>query len=391
VIDDRSPDRLLQSVKPEDLKVYLRDRGWTEVSSQKNYMIKYKSPNPIRSDGRYISLFVPKDENLTDYTDTIDYALRVISAFEKRAYKDLLNQILSFADCLKTRIVEAKKGMIPLDQGISLYEEMLELITFSACAEFEPNVKRFPRKLERAIYYAETSLMGQSELGSYIANIYIPLERKKSTFTWDTTGPFARKMVLRILRGLEDLSDSVKADRSDPIIDNYREGLNSNMCDALINVIDVGMGNNIVLSAILEPTYPVPEDISTEFILTPPNKHYLQDARDKLKEDVPQEEERSFIGYVRLLTRPEEVEKGTIILRTIDVERNKTINIRTELNDSDYKLAVEAHTVRRYVFIKGILERKGKWWVLKNPNKLRVLEEDSELPWKSLDKFGNNP
>ncbi|MGA9100265.1 MAG: hypothetical protein WB392_15185, partial [Methanotrichaceae archaeon] len=372
-----SQNRLLQLIKPGDLKAYLRDRGWTEVSSKRTYMIKFRSPKTISSDGKYLSLFVPKNENLVDYADTIDYVLRVVSVFEKRTYENLLNQLLSFADCLKTRIIEAKRGMLPLDQGISLYEGMLELITYSACAEYEPNTKRFPRKLDRAINYAETSLMGQSELGSYIANIYIPLERKKSAFAWDITNPFARKVVLRILRGLEDLYDSVEEDHSDPIIDNYRKGLNSNMCDALINVIDVGMGNNIVVSAVLEPTYPVPEDVSTEFILTSQSKNYLQDARDKLREDAPQEEERSFIGYVRLLTRPEEVEKGTIILRTIDVERNKTINIRMELNDSDYKLAVDAHAVRRYVFVKGILERKGKWWVLNNPNKLRILEEDS--------------
>ncbi|OPY49354.1 MAG: hypothetical protein A4E49_03177 [Methanosaeta sp. PtaU1.Bin112] len=384
---DKSQDRLLQLIKPRDLRAYLLDRGWTEVSSKRDYMLKYKSPKPISSDGKYISLFVPKHENFVDYNETIDYALRVISAFETRTYENLLNQILYFADCLKTRIIEAKRGMIPLDQGISLYKGMLELITYSACAEYEPHIKRFPRKLDRAINYAETSLMGQSEVGSYIANIYIPLERKKSAFAWDTTSPFARKVVLRILRGLDDLYDSVKEDNSDPIIDNYRKGLNSNMCDALINIIEVGMGNNIIVSAVLEPAYPLPDNISTEFILTPQSKNYLQDARSKLREDAPQEEERSFIGYVRLLTRPEEVEKGTIILRTIDVERNKTINIKMDLNDFDYKLAVEAHTARRYVFVKGILERKGKWWILENPHKLGILEEDSELPWRSLTNF----
>lgn len=378
-----------KQIKPSDLRGYLRNKGWTEENFPEEGVTKFKSPQPIRVGGASIDIFIPASERLVGYKNLMKYALKSISSFEKRSTASIINEILNFADCLKTRIIEAKRGVIPLGQGVILYENMFELITFSACSEYEPNVKKFSRKLDRAITFAETSLLGQSELGSYVSNIYLPLRRPNPEFSWDLTSPFPRKVVLRILRGLENLVDSENENSPDPIISNYRRGLNSNMCSALINIINVGMGNKVIVNAILEPTYPSPDDISTQFILSPSSEIYLQQARDALKEDASSAEEKSFIGYVKLLTRPEEIEKGTIVLRTVNLELNRTLNIRMELNDSDYQLAVKAHSARKYIRVRGLLDKIGRRWILNNPNNMEVLEEDSELPWRTLDRFNS--
>lgn len=383
-----SENYLSRQIKPNELTVYLRSKGWIEETSEQKYLTKFRSPTPIDSSQRYINIFIPKNEKLVDYRRTIQYTLNAISAFENRDCELIISQILNFADCIKTRILEAKKGMIPLEQGILLYEGLLNLITFSASSEFEKTpVKRFSRKLDRAVTYAETSLMGQSELGSYVANVYLPLRRPNPDFRWVEEGEFSRRVVLRILRGLKNLDESVKEARPNPIIDNYATGLNSNMCDALISIIETGMGNAVIFNAILEPTIPIPDGISTEFILKPSDRPYLKKAIDELKEEKDEEEERTFFGYVSLLKRPEEIEKGMIRLRSIDAENNITRNIMIELNPSAYHEAVNAHGKKMYIRIKGILERVGRRWFLRNPNNLEVLEDDSELPWKTLDKF----
>jgi hypothetical protein len=181
------------------------------------------------------------------------------------------------------------------------------------------------------------------------------------------------------------LSDSVSENSIDPIINNYGEGLNSNMCESLIKIIDAGLGNNVIMSAVLEPTYQPPNDISTEFILAPSNKRYLEEAIDALMEDSLQEEEREFFGYPEILSSPKEVEKGTIKLKSLDIVKNRTTTIKIELDESEYRRAVGAHSGKNFIRIKGILVKKKGRWYLENPQKLEVLDEDSELPWDALD------
>lgn len=377
-------------VKAIDIKRYLKIRGWQEVPLEHRNFSKFKSPSPISDDHTYLELLVPLNESYRDYSHVINSIIDNISIFEDRSFEDVLSQILILADCLKTKIIEARKGMIPLNQGVSLYQGLLDLIIYSAGAEFEPPAKkRHPRKSGNAIKYAESSLMGQSELGSYVANIFIPLPRPNTEFSWTITEPFPRKVVLRILRGLEDLTDSILENSPDPIIDNYSRGLNAGMCEALLNIIDAGIGNRVLLDAALEPLYLPPEDISTEFTLSYSDKRFLAEAMDALIKEDPIVEERAFFGYPEILASPQEVEKGTIKLKSFDIERNKTITIKIELNKPDYQKAYDAHGGKKFIRIKGILLNIRGRWHLEDPQELEVLEAESELPWKALDKFSS--
>ena len=376
---------LLRSINPTKLRYYLQDTGWAKEPTQKNAMIKFRSPRALGANGsEFINIFIPTDDTLIDYTRTVEYVLKVLSAFEKRPPTEIIYQILNFADCLKTKILKAKAGMIPLNQGIFLYRGVLDLITFSACGEFDPLTKKFPRKMEKASKYTETSLLGQSELGSYVANIFLPLGRHPPDYPWLATDPFPRKVVLRILRGLGDLADSAIERDVNPIINNYKKGLNANMCASIINIINSGMGNKVIMNAILEPAFDDPDDISTNFVLNPSDKHYLNEAINIFKEGTQQEEERTFIGYVKLLSRPEEREKGVIVLISPDPMTNKSINIRMELSPSDYHTAVDAHDLKLYVKVMGILEKVGYRWFLRGAHDLEVFDNDSEEPWRAF-------
>jgi len=199
-----------------------------------------------------------------------------------------------------------------------------------------------------------------------------------------TGDPFPRKVVLRILRGLGDLANSVIERDANPIIDNYKKGLNANMCESIISIINSGMGDKVIVSAVLEPAFDFPDDISTNFVLNPSDKQYLNDAIIIFKEGTQQEEERAFIGYVKLLSRPEEREKGVIVLISPDPMTNRSINIKMELSPSDYHKAVDAHDLKRYVKVMGILEKVGYRWFLRGAHDLEIFDIDSEEPWKAF-------
>jgi hypothetical protein len=169
----------LEQVRIQNLKNYLKDRGWEEVPFGRAEVLKFKSPQPIHEND-YLEIMIPSKEELIDYTRIIEITIEAISAFEGRTFEDVLSQILIFGDLLKVQIStpKTKIGSIPINQGILLYERVNDLLVYSACAEISLQ-KAFPRKLKNATDFVETCLIGQSQYGSFVANIHCQLERPK--------------------------------------------------------------------------------------------------------------------------------------------------------------------------------------------------------------------
>lgn len=366
---DSSKAYPLGLVKVAHFKDYLKNRQWEEVPFARKQLLKFKSPHQI--DGEYIYIFIPSSEKLIDYQRVIENSIETISLFEDKAFEDVISSLLTFSDRIKSRIIEAKKGMIHLNRGIVLYKGLRDLLASAASLELDPSAKN-PSRSARAKKYANSSLIGQSEYGSYIANIYIPLDKPNKDFDFTAT-PFQRKVVLRILKGMKFLNDSMDEESAEPIIRNYKEGLNFGMCCALEDIIDAGNGNNVIINAILEPAYKPPSDVLTDFTLTPKCKYYLDEAIEILKEEKEQYiKEGQWSGFPRLFDRPESAQRGEIRLETIDVDMGH-IFIHINLNDNDYQICARANMEKKRIEISGVLERVGNKWILNDPNGLEVV------------------
>ena len=369
---------LLEQVSIPNLKNYLKDRGWKEEPFGRREVLKFKSPRPIR-ENVYLEVWIPSKRELIDYTRAIEIAIEAISAFERRTFEDVLSQVLIFGDLLKVQIStpETKIGSIPINQGILLYECVNDLLVYSACAEISPK-KTFPRKLKEATDFVGTCLIGQSQYGSFIANIHCRLERSKQRVLIpqieSLTAPFGRKTLLRILRGLKNVEDSIQEGSSEPIVNNYREGLNANMCGTLADIVRIGLGNDLKFSANLEPIFPIPEDIRTDTSLRPSSEGYLREAEDILKGEISKEK-RELSGYVFHLTKKpgEKGEKGIIKILTVNVE-GKLLPVKIKLDDEPYYLAVDAHKNEKMIRITGILEKVGSTWQLTEPECLEITD-----------------
>lgn len=372
---------LLRDIKPLRLKNYLVSREWTQEPFKRKDLLKFKSPTPLIDDNEYVEVLVPLNEKIIDYPSVVELAIENISAFEGRNFEDILYQILNFGDSFKIKVstIETKKGCIPLSKGISLYEYWKDLLIYSVCAELYPNKKNFLRKLKDAANYVDKSLIGQSQYGSYIANIYCPLPLPRDrVLGGEPLSPIERRTVLRVLRGLQNVSESIDIESPDPIIDNYSKGLNSNMCDALINIIELGEGSDIIVSANLEPVWIIPNDIKRHYILNNSSKYYLEQASDILKE-APSEIESELIGYILKLERPADTETGDIELIAFDEETKNPFRVKAKLDTASYQLAIRAHSKKANIRIKGLLKKLGRRWYLDNPEGLEITEENDTL------------
>lgn len=85
----------LEQVKIQNLKKYLKDRGWKEEPFERVTALKFRSPRPIR-ENKYLEILIPGKRELIDYTRIIEIAIEAISAFEGRTFEDVLSQVLIY-------------------------------------------------------------------------------------------------------------------------------------------------------------------------------------------------------------------------------------------------------------------------------------------------------
>lgn len=372
----------LEQVKIQNLKKYLKDRGWKEEPFERVTALKFRSPRPIR-ENKYLEILIPGKRELIDYTRIIEIAIEAISAFEGRTFEDVLSQVLIFSDLLKVQIStsETKIGSIPINQGILLYECVNDLLVYSACAEISQK-KTFSRKLKNATDFVGTCLIGQSQYGSFVANIHCRLEKpqQKDLASWGLTTPFGREIILRIFRGLKNVEDSIQEESPDPIVNNYHEGLNANMCDTLVDIVRIGLGNELKVSTSLEPIFPIPDDICTDTSLRPSSEGHLRKAADILKGEIAKEK-RELTGYVFQLRKKPRVEgeKGGIIRILTFGDEEKALPVTIKLDDESYRLAIDAHKHSKMIRVTGTLEKVSRTWYLNEPEGLKITKEDYEF------------
>ncbi|MBU4077888.1 MAG: hypothetical protein KKI06_14505 [Euryarchaeota archaeon] len=369
----------IEQVSVSNLKNYLTDRGWNQEQFGREEVLKFRSPQPIQGQ-EYFDILIPSKRELVDYERIVKIAIESISFFEKRSFEDVLTQVLSFGDLLKFRIstLTTKMGNIPITDGIGLYQSINDFLIYSACAELSPQ-KSFPRRYKEAVSLIKSYQIGQSQYGSYIANIQCRLQRPRTRDldlemnSIPLEPPLGRKTIVRILNGLENVNQSVKEESSDPIVNHYHEGLNANMCDALVDIIEIGLGNAIDISANLEPIWAIQDNIHTNFMLQPSSKGYLIEASEILKGENP-EERITLKGYVFQLKRIPTEEDNTIRMLIFD-EEGETKPVDVKLNDESYRLAIDAHRDSHQIQITGILKKAGRKWYLNNPENLEIFDE----------------
>jgi hypothetical protein len=364
----------IKEVNISNLKNYLKDRGWIKESSGREEAVKFKSPRPFHED-KFIEVLIPSQEDLVDYKRSIEIAIDFISVFERRSFEDVLSQILIFGDSIRFKISnpETKNGSIPISEGVTLYQNARDLLIYGACAETSSK-KNFPRVLEDAVEFTEDCLIGQSQYGSFIANIHCKFERPTlKDLEGNFVPPLGRNIVLRILRGFENIRESTEEGNSEPIVKNYLNGLNANMCDTLAEIINVGVGNDIDISASLEPILKVPEGIHTDFILQPSSVDYLMEASKILKGEVP-DEKLELEGLVFQLTKKSPEDENIIKIYAIHEDKG-VIPITIKLDVESYNVAIDAHKNRKPIRIAGILQKRGRTWFLKNPEGLKTIDK----------------
>ncbi len=429
-----------REITPRILMRYIESCGWERVKFGRNDLAKFRSPGPMSGTDERAVILIPSTEEVFDYNKITNIALRRISAFEGRSVEELLDQLSIVSDSMEVRIKtpDAQKGGIPIYDGIALYQSLRDLLIYSLCSELDPAEKAFPRKMREAVEIVKSCSMGQITSGgggagagasavaginarknaginsainagpnaapsvnanasanagvhcTFSASVHIPLPKRcEMAVDGEILEPIQRRSILRILRGVRDLEKAATLKDPRPITENFPRGLNSNMCYVLIEMIDLGAGTDLGISADLDPMYAIPDDVTTKIKLSAWSKSLLQAAAAILEEDPPQGQVE-LTGYVTQLRC--DAEKGgaemEIRMKAFGIEGHDAISVKMLLDERSYQLAIDAHKENNKIRIEGVLEKTGRGWTLNRPRRLEVMDRDYRgRKYKNLDSF----
>ncbi len=133
------------------------------------------------------------------------------------------------------------------------------------------------------------------------------------------------------------------------------------MCDTLVDIVRIGLGNELKFSTSLEPIFPIPDDICTYTLLRPSSEGHLRKAADILKGEIAKEK-RELTGYVFQLRKKPGVEgekEGIIRILTFGDEE-KALPVTIKLDDEAYRLAIDAHKHSKRIRITGFFKKTQK-------------------------------
>jgi hypothetical protein len=266
-------------------------------------------------------------------------------------------------------------GFIRWTQG----ERLIEQTRLTLVAGAKSHVSKYPyygnRLGQFAKRFLESTLMGQTEPGSYVVTAYVPVDEAIPLHAtkWEgldlerLTSARTRDITKSIVRALEATAEALtyfrKRNSYASFEENISNGISYEMLTALGGIADDSDGAEI--SVELDPANP-DQDLSARsvFALRPTDAPVLYSAGTRLLEEFPRRME-TMAGRVHLLRKEDIGLLGTIGLEVPTPAGLRRVRVYLTSAD-DYNVAVRAHVADLWIQVTGELTREGNQYALVN-------------------------
>ena len=166
----------LNSIFPDNLELYLKLSGWQFHETINNFSVYY---NPLN---KSMEILVPLNKNYIDYPNRIGDAVLQLSIVEKRKVYDIINDIFATpADIIRVSWggEETKKGTIPLNYGVGLFQSLRRTLYVAALDIIDPKKYYKKERKSDAETFIKSCQLGQTERGSFVVNYICPITNIK--------------------------------------------------------------------------------------------------------------------------------------------------------------------------------------------------------------------
>ena len=377
------PEPLVARINPVDARGYAVASGWRRLPGANGKVAVYDHAGSDLD-----QLIIPLDSAVPDYVRRMAEVVSSMAEREGRPAAEVLDDLLlPPSDVLRFRLDEpaSRSGFLPLEQGINLLEGARKALLSAACSVIQP--QPFHPRLGRteADQLIRSSLMGQSERGSYTAVISCPLDPTPADQSIESRPmfrhiplpdpepmaiadrgslPFVRRTTGLLMRSVARIASAFDQDDASPLFDAGAAGppISANLCEALMAMQPEGEQSRLCLSATWSRSIsPPPQD-------SPPSSVLLRKEAFPMIENLsirlrPAREPQAsrFVGMVDSLHGDPD-ERGEVRgeVQLLLFDQDGTTKARAVLGAADYHTALEVHGAAGYVSLKGVLIRGAR-------------------------------
>lgn len=362
-------------IEPRMVLRYLRSRGWN-IDAPRNNIRRAWLPEDAENDA--VEIFMSDNEKR--YRD-VRFAITTISQLYDKTSEAIINDIRSLAyDIITSKIPSeyVRNESIELRIAAQYIERMKTFLASSATTEVTGG--RFYKRLSKeGVEYSERCRFGHTFKGSFGFQIESPvgLNDEPALIPDGKDIPFERRVVERVATGFASLRTAVVENSTAAIVSD-EQGLSSNMCDAIADIIEDLQVSKIEFGIAMSPEW---ESLSasknSEFILEYHHVDILREASKAMRTEDPARDAQVVGRIKKLQTEGNPSDLLEDAKRQIEVgwinEDGQVVTVKLFLSPQDYLAAVEAHKAGQSVAALGQLQKNGRSWQLTDIRKFSVI------------------
>lgn len=364
------------------LQQYLEQQGWHKVKENDVLSIWNKVENPSLA----ALLRLP---NITSHaTDNVEFtliALRKLADYLNSSVTLIVQAIYDSKPVaqlgqISIRVIadDVKNGQIAFHDGIELFKSTKRLVENFAKSTWKKSAQFSSYKPDNVLEFMNTVKLGQTQQGSYVVNVYYPIEQPTvSDEALLPTTSFSELVSQNMASGLAALSSYLSGENNAPKSagDFVQKGISTNLCGTLISLS--GKNRHRDVEVTLHASHKQEEN---QIFLLPKNKvKRIASISEQLAKDEYWLENFTLVGKViERHSLSGGIEEGGRITVKAEIF-GKGRNIHIELCPEDYKLANKATNSGKPLHLIGKLYVKQQKGEMTDLTKIQIWENE-QLP-----------
>lgn len=358
----------LDAIRPLNVVDYLRSHGWVDTGSGDLSVAVYKRA----TDRGDVSAKVLLDDSFSDFVLRMAEVADTISRVEARPLAAVVNDLLSPpGDGLRFRIdsERTEAGTLSLHQSLQLRKGLRNLLLSAAHSAIAPQPHFARLSQGKAVDLVNACCERQSERGSYVASILVPVLPPVGQLSLDEE--FGRRTTKTLFSALQRAERS--AGNPDLLMGAVANGVSANLLEALADIEPEGQRSAIEISVNWLRGAP-DRDFERPVRLPQGAFRNFRSVAKALREMTPLQN-TELEGYIIAVSRGVDDLVGRATLATIVEELGET-KVKVELDSEQYAVAVDAHRDGQRVRIVGTLKKSGRAHVLEQHSGLEVVADE---------------
>lgn len=361
----------LSAIKPDALVNHALTAGWTHDAPYGEHADLY-----VNEAGK--TILIPNTQEGYDYEQTVWRLMNYFAALAGTTPEAIYNDLLLYGwDVVRFRAMGGGERFVDYHAGLNLIKGALATMQATACSLDEETRGVYRNKqMRQADMKLRGMKMDQTEHGSYVVKLLMPVAQTPMSDMPDDAVPVGRKVTERLSVALQSTREATDHVDFDEFASKVKHGVSANICEAIhlmikhYDAVEVAQSWSSNLDAVTDSP---PIAFNTDDISP------LKNASAKFKEeDIVNRENTQISGYIKQLVRTEDSadDKGNVVLDAIFEGDRISVNV-VEMGKSDYERATEAHKAKRNIMLTGNLVQNGDKWKLLDSQLDHVLNSSS--------------